>query len=798
MTGVCALLAATALTAAPARANDLDTLRQQADQHWTLLDSFCADCHNFEEWAGGVAFDIFGPEDVAAEAATFEEAVRKLRGRLMPPPGAAQPDQAAIDSFVEWMEAYLDASNPVHAAGYVPIHRLNRIEYAVAVKGLLDVDIDPGILPTEIEIHGFDNIAHALAVSPAFLDQYLGAARMVARLAVGDPEPRMSIEVYPVTSSAQGAYQPGFPLGTRGGVKFTHVFPVDGEYRLNVLDVDAGLYPRAMETQHTMVVLVGGEEVFRTDLGGEHDLALVDRTGPEGRAEIIERVSNIPFHVPAGPHEIIVTFIERSRAMSDDPHGGFGGGGGFGGRGARILDGVEVRGPYEITGLSLSPSRERIFICEPAAAPEERACAERIAENLARRAFRRPVTEDDVATLMPFYEAGRADGAGFNKGVEHLVAAVLASPDFLYRTITPPAELETESFVLSDLELASRLSFFLWSQGPDEALIQAAESGDLSRPDVMEAQVRRMLADPRAATLVDNFSLKWLNLGDLSVTDPNPRRFPGFNTALRNAFATELRLFLSSILLEERSIQDLLTADHTYVNEALARHYGMDDVFGAQFRRVTLEDDARHGLLGKAAFLLRTSYGDRTSPVLRGAWVLEKLMGTPPSPPPPNVETDLTIPEDQQQFTIRLLLEQHRAEPSCNACHGVIDPIGLALENFDVTGRWRDVDIFAGEPIDASTIMPDGTAIEGVSDLRRELASRPDHFAQAFTETLMMYALGRELQYYDMPEVRGIVRASAEDDYRLSAIALGIVNSNAFRRQLAPEHAPVQEAALNP
>jgi hypothetical protein len=435
-------------------------------------------------------------------------------------------------------------------------------------------------------------------------------------------------------------------------------------------------------------------------------------------------------------------------------------------------------------------------VCTPETAHQEQACAERITANLARRAFRRPIDQDDIDRLMPFYEAGASDG-GFDAGIEQMVTAVLASPDFLYRAIVPPQDAGgAEPHALDDLELASRLSFFLWSQGPDDELLELAAAGKLRSSDVMTAQVERMLADPRAETLVTGFALRWLNVDELDAVDPDDRLFPGFNDELREDFATELELFLRSILLEDENVQQLLTADHTFLNERLARHYGIASVRGAQFRRVTLEDEARRGLLGKAAVLLRTSYGDRTSPVLRGAWVLEKLMGTPPAPPPPNVETDLSTPEGERPKTVRARLEQHRTDQSCNGCHGVIDPYGLALENFTVTGQWRDFDSAAGAPIDAGTVLPGGVAIDGPVELRQALLRRPDQFVQALTQKLMMYALGRELEYHDMPQVRAVVRAAAQRNYRLSAIVAGIVSSDAFRMQALPHEADSANARV--
>jgi hypothetical protein len=668
---------------------------------------------------------------------------------------------------------------------------MTRTEFGVAVKDVLGIEIDAeNLLPTEIEVGGFDNIAAALSVSPSFLDQYVAAARLAAKLAVGEPVPKRASVRYSLPSGDQATHIDGLPLGTRGGMKFRHNFPADGEYRFTILDLDVGLYTRTVETRHTLIMLVDGREVFRRALGGPEDLSIVDKGGAPGRARIMERFSNIPVQVRAGFHDVAVTFIERAEIETDEfVNSGTGGSFGRGLRAPRMIDGVTVVGPFDSPGVSKTPSRERIFICQPQAG-EEQACGRRIVENLARRAFRRPATKEDVDSLMPYFEAGRKGAGGFDAGIEQAVAAVLVSPDFLYRTIRPPESKNGDrasAFPLSDVELASRLSFFLWSQGPDDVLLKTATNHELHRPEMLEAQARRMLADPRAASLVRNFALKWLNVNNLNAVQPDPLLFPEFSDQLRKDFGVEIESFVKSILLQDRSVNDLLTANHTFLNERLARHYGITDVLGAQFRRVELQDPQRWGLLGKGAVLLRTSYGDRTSPVLRGAWVLDKLMGTPPTPPPPDVDTDLSTPKGEKPKTLRARLEQHRSKPSCNQCHGVIDPIGLALENYDAIGRWREVDTAAEAPINAKTVLPNGRAVDGPGQLRLELFKGSDQFAQALTAKLMMYALGRELEYFDMPQVRAIVRRAAKDDYRLSAIVAGIVTSDAFRMQARKE-----------
>jgi hypothetical protein len=785
-------------------------------EEWQALKGYCTDCHNAAEAAGNVVFEGVGPDAIAAKPEVFEAAIRKLRGGLMPPPGNPRPDQKPIEEFLRFAESKIDRDAREPRAGYTSVQRLNRTEYAASVKDLLGVEIDAKqYLPTEIEVDGFDNIAAALSVSPAFLEQYIGVARKVARLAIGEPTPKLASVYFPPPGGDQDGYTDGLPPGTRGGTRFTHPFPADGEYRLTITDLDVGLYPRSLETEQTVVVLLDRDEVYRAQLGGREDLALVDHGGAPARAEIMKRFASIPLHVTAGVHEIVVTFIERGRAATDEAIFGFTPYGGFSYQGQmrvpRLIGGVELKGPYSPTGVSRTASRDKIFVCTPAAEGEERACAQRIAGTLARRAFRRPVSVDDVARLMPFYEAGRKSAGTFDGGVEQLVTAVLASPDFLYRALAAPAtasalgvgttaaagdaasgdapprgSARNATFALDDLALASRLSFFLWNQGPDDELLALAERGALHAPRALDAQVDRMLADPRAETLVTSFALKWLNVDDLHAVVPDARLFPEFSDELRADFATEIELFVKSVLLEKHDVRELLTSNQTFLNERLARHYGITSVHGPQFRRVTIEDPARFGLLGKGAVLLRTSYGDRTSPVLRGAWVLDKLMGTPPTPPPPNVVVDLTQKAGEKPKTLRARLERHRTDAICKGCHGVIDPYGLALENFTVTGQWRDVDREAREPIDAQTTLVTGATVNGPVELRNALLARPDQFVQALTEKLMMYALGRKLAYHDMTQVRAIVRAAAKSDYAFAALVHGVVQSDAFREQAPP------------
>jgi len=760
----------------------LQTRAAQQNPHQAMLNTYCVSCHNTRAKVGGLALDGLDLQAAADNAETWEKVLRKVRGRLMPPPGSPQPAQKDLDSFVGWMENTLDTRAKAQA-GRVPIQRLNRTEYAASVKALVGVELKAtDVLPQDGQVDGFDNIAVALTTSPAFVNQYIAVARQVAKLAVGSPNPPVASTKYTIAANSNPDVP--LPLGTRGGIGFKHNFPADGEYRFTINDLGVGIYASTLENQSTVVIMVDGKIAFRQTIGGPEDWQLHAK-GPTGRAQIMERFSKVPVQAEAGVHDVVVAFIDRSHVESPhniaDPF--------FDeltkscscappGRRSKLVDGVVIAGPFNPKGISPTLSRRLIFVCEPNARGES-PCARQITENLAHRAFRRPVTADEVTRLTQFYDAARKGGGTFDQGIEQMVAAVLASPNFLYRGISGvPA--------LTDLELASRLSFFLWNTGPDQELLTLAESNGLTKSGAMEKQVRRMLADPKASSLVSNFAMKWLNLDSLESVKPDPVLFPAFNDQLRRDFSTEAEAFVSSILLEDRSLVDLLTADHTFLNERVARHYGIPGVSGPQFRRVTLTNKERFGVLGKAAVLMRTSYADRTSPVLRGAWVLDKLLGTPPAPPPPDTATDLSQKAGEQPKTVRARLELHRDKASCKMCHGVIDPTGLALENFDAIGAWRTVDGQAKAPIDASTVLPNGVAINGVVELRAQLAERPDMFVNTVTERLMMYAVNRQLEHFDMPQVRAIVRTAAKENYKLSSIVLGIVNSDAFRKQ-APE-----------
>jgi Protein of unknown function (DUF1592)/Protein of unknown function (DUF1588)/Protein of unknown function (DUF1585)/Protein of unknown function (DUF1587)/Protein of unknown function (DUF1595) len=768
------VLLAAMLAAAPALAQTAGT-PPSSDPRWAVLDTYCTKCHNATDWAGGVAFDTMTPADVPHDIDIWEAAVRKLRGNLMPPPGNKQPTQTEKDAVIGWLETSLDARRETPRAGHVTAQRMTRDEYANAVRSLLGVQINANdLLPPEIEVDGFDNIADALTISPSFLDQFIGAARYVAKRAVGNAHAKLGKTEYKSNGESDD-----LPLGAGAGMAFTHFFPADGEYRLSVLnDLGINLYDQAAAFRRTLVFFVDGREVFRADVGGKNDLGLADKEAQQGRDKVLSRFHDVPIKVTSGPHRIVITSIERSHVLSDENIGGAFGGGGRGG--GRLISDVEVSGPYGPTSIGHSESRDRIMVCYPSSAVEERPCAEQIARHLATRAYRRPASDGDVAKLMGFFEAGRKEIGDFDGGVQEIVMGVLSSPDFLFRIVQPKGDASGPQ-PLSALELASRLSFFLWSDLPDDELLRVAESGRLADPGVYQQQVRRMLADGRAEALVTGFAMRWLNVDDLKAVDPDKDLFRGFNEALRQDFSTEIRMFLEDVLLQNRNVVDLLSADYTFLNDRLAQHYGIRGVLGSQFRRVQLQDPNRYGLLGKAAVLLRTSYGNRTSPVLRGAWVLQTLMGTPPTPPPPGVSTNLDPKDGAKPTTLRERLELHRTNKTCSQCHGVIDPIGLAMENFDVTGAYRTRD--SGLPVDASTVLPSGQAVTGVTGLRNVLLSRPDQFVQAITEKLMMYGMGRSVEPADMPQVRAIVHAAAKDDYRFFDLVMGVATSDAFRMQ---------------
>ena len=753
-----------------------------------LLDTYCVTCHNQRTKTAGLMFDTMDLAKLPEHGDVWEKTVRKLRGGMMPPPGVRRPDQASVDSMVSWLERSLDEAAAAHPnPGRVALHRLNRAEYAAAIEDLLGIKIDPAaLLPKDDEAEGFDNVASVLTVSPSFLDQYISAARVVSARAVGNPAARPGSQTYrPTRGSDQSLRVDGLPLGTRGGLLVEHLFPADGDYKFNIPNMAIAGYVRGMEYKHTLIVTIDGVKVFQNTIGGEDDIKAIDQQQAPAVAAINSRFLDIPVKVTAGPHKVGVTFVARTYAEPDEVLHSFRPSAGE----DRIprIGSLEIQGPFNPTGVSQTPSRARVFVCQPKSASDELPCAKTILSALARKAYRRPITNADLDAPIQFYSAARALG-DFDTAIRDALPTILASPKFLYRAERSPAGLAPGSIhAIGDVELASRLSFFLIGRAPDDELLTVAERRTLTTPTVLEAQVRRLLADPRSESLVTSFAFQWLKMRALEEIDPDPIIFPNFDDSLRAAFRREMELFVDSILREDRPVLELLTANHTFVNERLALHYGIPDVRGDRFRRVTLTDANRWGLLGKGAVLLTTSYANRTAPVLRGAWILENLLGTPPSPPPPDVEAFQENKDGEKQRSVREIMEQHRAKPSCNACHGVMDPLGFSLENFDAIGEWRAEDRYAGTAIDASGKLVDGTAVNSPADLRVALTRRPEQFVQTLTERLMTYALGRTVDYYDMPAVRKIVREAARDQYRFSSIVMGIVRSDAFRMRMVPE-----------
>jgi mono/diheme cytochrome c family protein len=756
---------AVALVLVAVRADAQTSARPSAaDPNQALINRYCVTCHNQRLKTAKLELDTLDLAHPEKDALAWERAIRKLRGGMMPPPGAARPATADAQALAAYLETTLDkadAANP--NPGSVRIHRLNRAEYSNAMRDLFALDVDVAtLLPNDDISEGFDNIASALKVSPSFLDQYIMAARTMAKQAVGAPvaEGQTRTILRGLDASVS------LPPGARAGVTGRFLAPFEGDYEIRT-------------TGNAVLFTVDGRTL-----------------DTRGRT-----------HLTAGNHAVIMASVGRSLVESEGALFGFvpgAAGTGYqstgtvtpgttavGGRGAVTLPTVTIDGPFDRTGAPVeTPNRKRVFVCRPPDtkdAKDELPCASRIMASLARQAFRRPVTDTDLAPLLHFFAEGRAAGT-FEHGIENALTAMLSSAKFLYRTEPPPANAQPGTiYKLSDLELASRLSFFLWSSIPDDELLTLAEQRKLSVPKTLEAQVRRMLADPRSKTLTTNFAFQWLRVRDTAALDPDPYTYPAFDPPLRAAIRREMELFLESVFREDRSVIDLLSADYTFLNERLARHYHVPDVRGDEFRRVTLADPNRYGLLGKASVEMVTAYPNRTSPVLRGAYILENLLGTPPAPPPPNVEAFKENKEGEQFKTIRQIMETHRANPTCNACHGVMDPLGFALENFDTIGTYRPVDSFTRMKIDTSGKLVDGTAVNGPSDLRSALLAHAEQFVQTLTERLTIYALGRSIEYYDMPSIRRIVRDGKATNYRFSSIVLGIVNAPAFRSSIVEQ-----------
>jgi mono/diheme cytochrome c family protein len=762
------------------------------DPQLAIVRQYCSGCHNDKSKLGGVSFEGITTASIAKDPELFEKAVRKLRGRVMPPPGAKQPDTKAVDSLVAWLEDSLDrVASQAHVTDQVVLHRLNRREYENAVRDLLLVEVNGAeLLPPDDTAQGFDNIASALQVSPSFIEQYIIAAQNVAVRALGKGDVRPQGWTFRAAPGNQLTHVPGLPLGTRGGILAKVDLPADGEYRINIADMANGLWGSSLEYENPLVVTLDNRIVYEATLGGEEDTKFFDQVQNGALDRVNARLKNIKFQATAGPHRIGVTFRRRSFAQSDDQLQMFAPGGGQD-RSYRV-NSFQLLGPFDVKGISSTPSRDRILTCNPDKDKTKtaEACAKQILPALAKRAWRRPVTNEDTTELMQYYADGVKDGS-FESGIRSGVTGILASPFFLYRGERVPADLKPgEKYAITDAELASKLSFFLWNSIPDDELLDLAMRNKLSDSATLDRQVRRMLADPRSGTLAGNFVFQWLEMKRLDEIVPDNDVFPYASGRMdpRQDFRTELALFADSIFREDRSVVDLLRASHTYLNERVALHYGITDVKGDQFRRVELKDSVRWGLLGKGAILMAAAYPNRTSPVLRGKFILNYIEGVPPANPPPNVPTldDKDI-GTTRALTVRQLMAKHRASPTCSACHSVMDPLGFALENFDATGMWRDKDRYAGTVIDSAGELPDGTTIRGPDDLRNALLRRPEQFVQTFVENLLTYSMGRTREYYDMPTVRRIVRATAAKDYRFSDIVQAGVRTEQFRMRRVPQ-----------
>jgi mono/diheme cytochrome c family protein len=771
-----------------------------------LLDQYCVTCHNERLKTGGLALDTLQKSRIEANAETWEKVVRKVRAGLMPPAGAKRPDRGSLDALATSIEGTIDhfaADNP--NPGRAPLHRMNRVEYANAIRDLLSIDVDPStLLPADDSSHGFDNIAEVLGVSPSLLERYVSAAARISRLAVGERDAAPAQVTYTIKGDlSQNQTLEGQPLGTRGGTTITHNFPVDGEYliKLSLLKLSFGqVFGEGAEGEELEVTLNGQrvklfklDEVpmfFMRESPGSHPAK------PQPTDPLEERVKMTPdirlefrLKAKAGPQDIGVAFLQKSHAANEDlvkrpvssTYDVFIGMQ-YGYTTAPHLSRVVITGPYNATGLGDTPSRRRVFVCRPTSAADESACARQIVSTLVRRAFRRAPTDADLASMLTFYQQERERTGNFEAGIEMALRRILADPEFIFRFEPTPAVAKPGvPYRISDTELASRLSFFLWSTIPDDELLKLALDGTLHEPAVLEKQTRRMLADPKARSLVTNFANQWLFLRDLKNANPDVTVFPDFDDNLRQGFQRETEMLFESVMREDRSVLDLLEANYTFVNERLARHYGIPNIYGPDFRRVPVPSDARRGLLGHGSLLLVTSNANRTSPVIRGKWILENLLGSQAPLPPPDVPPLEEKPTATAK-SVRERIEQHRANPACASCHKIMDPIGLALENFDAIGRWRTTD--EGVKIDASGQLVDGTAIDGPSSLRKAMLGRSDAFVTSMTEKLLMYGMGREIKYYDMPAVRIVMGDAAKNRYRFSDLVMGIVKSGPFQMRV--------------
>ena len=766
---------------------------------------YCVTCHNDRLRTAEFSLDGVDLSDLGGHAEQWEKVINKLRTRTMPPVGRPRPDIETYDALASWLESELDqyAAERPNPGRTEAFHRLNRAEYANAIRDLLVIDVDVNeLLPADdIDQYGFDNMADVLTVSPALMDRYLSAARKIGRLALGEEPLGPATETYSVNilNVQDDRMGDDVPFGSRGGLGIRHYFPVDGEYDVAVtLHRNYVNYVRGMGSRHELEVRLDGELVRSFTFGGEEpDVTQAPASyggnqfgDPEWEEYMLFADANMRVRFPAtaGPHVVSVTFVRRftePEGVLQPRQSSFAVAVNEMRDGNAAVDKVAIGGPYVSHGPGDTPSRRAIFSCQPAtnSNSDEEHCAQEILSGLARRAYRRPLEEFDLSTLMNFYRMGRSDGS-FDAGIQLALERLLISPDFLFRVERDPIDSDPGTiYALTDLEIASRLSYFLWSSGPDDELLALAERSRLNDPAILEQQVMRMLADPRATALVQNFAGQWLYLRNLRGAVPDPLVFPEFDENLREAFAKETEMFVESLLREDTSVLDLLGADYTFVNERLARHYGIEGIYGSHFRRVSLAPDMaerRGGIFGHGSLLTVTSYPNRTSPVLRGKWVLTNILGTPPPAPPADIPDLPDRGENGEAATVRDRLARHRESPACSVCHAPMDPLGLALENYNAVGQWRTT----GEaelPIDSSGNLPDGTVFEGPMGLRTLLLERRDQFVGTFTEKLLAYALGRGPEYYDRPTVRAITRAAASDNYRWSSIIVGIVQSTPFR-----------------
>jgi hypothetical protein len=758
------------------------------DEARTLLDRYCVTCHNERTKAGSLVLQSADLSRVGEDGGKWEKVVRKLRGRLMPPAGRPRPDDAAYESFTAWLETELDTFAAAHPNPGRPetFRRLNRTEYQNAIRDLLGLDIDvSGYVPADDSAHGFDNIGGVFKLSPALLERYLSAAKKISRMAMGTP-PSVTDEgqVYLVPRMVQQHDRvEGLGLGTRGGMLVRHLFPQNGEYTFRI---DVG-NTAIIQEPHTMELTLDGEQVKEFTVIRVGD---VRQTLIHGDKEIFFE-ARLP--VSAGPHDVGVAFYANPPAVPEtileplqiSALSNFGGGGSVGPGGvAPVVKGITVGGPFGATGPGATPSRRRLLVCRPATPAEEAGCARSIISLLARRAFRRPVSDADLKPLVSFYAESRAGGDGFEPAIEKVLRRVLASPEFLFHMEAEPAAAAARgsaAYRISDIELASRLSFLLWSSIPDDRLLDLAEKGQLKQPAVLAREVRRMMADERSKALTTSFASQWLQLRKMESSRPGANYGKNFDGTLREGLQRETELFVDSVMRHDRPVTELLTADYTFLNERVAQHYGIRDVQGSHFRRVTLPaNNPRRGLLGHGSILTLTSQAIRTSPVTRGKYILETIMGTPPPEPPPDVPSLTEAKAGTRPKSMRERMAAHRANAVCATCHSMIDPLGFGLENFDAVGSWRDVDeSFA--PIDPSGVLPDGRKFGGVTELRTLLAQHPEQLVTTVTERLLTYALARGLEPYDMPAVRKIVRDARRSDYRFHSVVLGIVTSYPFQ-----------------